>query len=335
MGAKGGYKDLTNQIYGDWKVIRFDNTKGKYKYYWECVCINCGNMKSIASASLLNENKSKRCELCNENFGLKKEEDIKGYAIDITGNKYGEFTIKGFSHKKHSHSHWIGVCACGNEEIHSIGFYTREFSIKKCESCKRRDLEFKAIEYNKKLQKEKENIKQFKEENKELFLVRKKFNKYEFKDNHVIINERILIDVADFEMIDGENRYISINCSGYANITKYDEQIFIHRLIMGLPNTYDPKAKLIVDHINGDKLDNRRCNLRIVKKELNPINCKKYKNNTSGVKGVSWNKKLSKWQVNINVNKKTIYLGVYSDFEEAVKIRKEAEYKYFGDMNRK
>ena len=46
-------RDITGMIFGDWKVIEFDNTKGKYKYYWICKCINCGNIKSIASSSLL------------------------------------------------------------------------------------------------------------------------------------------------------------------------------------------------------------------------------------------------------------------------------------------
>ena len=75
-------------------------------------------------------------------------------------------------------------------------------------------------------------------------------------------------------------------------------------------------------------------NLRDIQKEINPINCKIYSNNTSGQKGVSYLKRLNKWQVNINVNKKSIYLGVYSDFDEAVRVRKEAEKKYFGEYNR-
>ena len=49
---------------------------------------------------------------------------------------------------------------------------------------------------------------------------------------------------------------------------------------------------------------------------------------------MSYLKRLNKWQVNINVNKKSIYLGVYSDFDEAVRVRKEAEKKYFGEYNR-
>lgn len=334
MGAKGGYKDLTNMIFGDWKAVKFDETKGKYKYYWLCECVNCGNIKSIASASLLDENKSKRCEICNPSFGFTDPKNIKGYAEDLTGNKYGNFTVKGFSHKEHSHSHWIGVCDCGRTEIHSIGYYTRNNSIKMCKECRLKEQERISMMHNKKLQEEKDKIKTYKEENKEEFIVRKKFNEYQFKDNLVIINRKILVDKEDFEKIDKENRYITINSGGYAYMTKYSEEIFIHRFLMELPNAYDDETRLIVDHINGDKLDNRKSNLRIIKKEINPINCKTYKNNTSGVKGVAWMKRLNKWQVSIQINKMGIYLGVYSDFNEAVKVRKEAELKYFGEYNR-
>ena len=48
----GNLIDLTNQIFGDYKVTGFDNSKGKGKYYWKVKCIYCGNEKSIASSSL-------------------------------------------------------------------------------------------------------------------------------------------------------------------------------------------------------------------------------------------------------------------------------------------
>jgi hypothetical protein len=103
---------------------------------------------------------------------------------------------------------------------------------------------------------------------------------------------------------------------------------------MGLPQKYDKETKIIVDHINGNRLDCRKQNMRICHKEKNPINCKTYKSNTSGVKGVSWMKKLSKYQASICVNGKSIYLGVHSDINDAIAARKEAENKYFGEFNR-
>ena len=56
-------------------------------------------------------------------------------------------------------------------------------------------------------------------------------------------------------------------------------------------------------------------------------------NNTSGVTGVSWVKSRQKWRVRINVLKKEINLGLFSNFEDAVKVRKMAEEKYFGEFS--
>ena len=52
-------------------------------------------------------------------------------------------------------------------------------------------------------------------------------------------------------------------------------------------------------------------------------------NNTSGAKGVSWNKSRQLWEAYITIHGKRINLGRYADFTEAVKVRKEAEEKYF------
>ena len=157
MGAKDGYKDLTNQIFGDFKAMKFDKNKGKYKYYWICECINCGYIKSIASSILIDETKNKRCNNCNKEFGLRDKETIKGYARDLTGERYGKFTILSFSHTEHSHSHWEAVCDCGNKEIHSIGYYTKDNGVKMCKECRLLESELKSAEINKRKQIEKDN----------------------------------------------------------------------------------------------------------------------------------------------------------------------------------
>lgn len=99
--------------------------------------------------------------------------------------------------------------------------------------------------------------------------------------------------------------------------------IEMHRFIMNFP-----KGKY-VDHINHNTLDNRKCNLRICNNADNIRNGKIRTNNKSGHTGVSLNKTKTKWEANIKVNYKSIYLGVYSNIEDAIKARKEAEKKYF------
>lgn len=101
----------------------------------------------------------------------------------------------------------------------------------------------------------------------------------------------------------------------------------LHRLIM------NAGASDIVDHINHDPTDNRKCNLRIVNRSQNNTNMRLKSSNTSGVTGVSYDKSRNKWQANIQVDGRGHYLGRYDSFEDAVAARKAAEEKYFGEYS--
>lgn len=86
------------------------------------------------------------------------------------------------------------------------------------------------------------------------------------------------------------------------------------------------------DHINcNETLDNRKSNLRPATEVEQAQNKGMYKNNTSGVKGISWDTFRQKWRAYIGVDNKTIYLGLFTDKNEAIKTRLQAELKYFSD----
>lgn len=87
-----------------------------------------------------------------------------------------------------------------------------------------------------------------------------------------------------------------------------------------------------IDHINRDRLDNRKENLRIATRSQNNMNSKIPVNNTSGFKGVSWHKQNKKWYARISVNRKVHRLGFFSDKMEAVKKYDQAMIKYFGEF---
>jgi len=109
------------------------------------------------------------------------------------------------------------------------------------------------------------------------------------KDKHFA-----LVDDEDFDKV---NKFRwSITNNGYALKKSGTRQM--HRLILNTPKGKD------TDHINGNKLDNRRENLRVVTRSENNANQKINKNNTSGYKGVSWNRNLQYWTANIKVNRK-------------------------------
>lgn len=99
--------------------------------------------------------------------------------------------------------------------------------------------------------------------------------------------------------------------------------LYVHRLVMG-----DPSG-LVIDHINGDGLDNRKENLRAVRHQQNIHNTKPPKNNSSGYKGVSFDKTRNKWQAKITFNRKQLHLGRFDTIEEAV----EAYDKAFTRLN--
>ena len=91
-----------------------------------------------------------------------------------------------------------------------------------------------------------------------------------------------------------------------------------------------------LDHENREKKDNRISNLRLATRSQNMRNYLLSKNNISGVRGISWNKQFFRWEAYIEINKESIHLGVFKDFDDAVKARYEAEIKYnFVDFNPK
>jgi hypothetical protein len=100
----------------------------------------------------------------------------------------------------------------------------------------------------------------------------------------------------------------------YSQIGIGDKLYYGHRLAWLYAYGYFPKY---VDHINGIKSDNRLCNLREATNQQNAFNSKISTNNTTGIKGVMWNKNAKKWHVQIVLNNKKYHIGYFIDFFEA------------------
>jgi hypothetical protein len=80
-----------------------------------------------------------------------------------------------------------------------------------------------------------------------------------------------------------------------------------------------------IDHINGNGLDNRLANLRGCTHSENHKNVKRSDNNTSGATGVSRSRDKLRWRVRIRIGKKDVNLGEFKNFDDAVKVRRQAE----------
>jgi len=105
--------------------------------------------------------------------------------------------------------------------------------------------------------------------------------------------------------------------NGYLYGSIFAENWSSHRVAWLIQTGKEP---IEVDHINGDKTDNRIVNLRNVDRRANCKNQRR-RNNISGATGVSWHPKGKAWAVKIG----TQYIGLFKDFEEAVAVRKAAE----------
>lgn len=140
--------------------------------------------------------------------------------------------------------------------------------------------------------------------------------------------EIILLDKDDWLKYHQFNWWVGKNGYACGHMGDWKRHFYLHRVIK---NT--PKGK-VTDHINHNKLDNRKSNLRIVGQSENMLNRGVLnKNNTSGFTGVSFieffgRNKVPRWTAVIKINRKVKYLGSYITKAEAIKARLQYERMY-------
>lgn len=115
------------------------------------------------------------------------------------------------------------------------------------------------------------------------------------------------------------------NERGYVRVRILGASVYAHRLAWALTHGQWPNK---IDHINGDRSDNRIANLRSVDSLENGHNQRLRKNNTSGVLGVRWNKNAQKWIARIFFNGREINLGAFENRDDAVAARSQAEIEH-------
>jgi hypothetical protein len=114
---------------------------------------------------------------------------------------------------------------------------------------------------------------------------------------------------------------------GYIQIKVKNELILSHRLAWIYMYGYLPKY---IDHINGQRDDNRIINIREVSNQQNSLNSKISKNNTSGIKGVYWDKSRNKWVARLFVNGQCKFFKRFDDIDLAKLVIEEVRIKYHG-----
>lgn len=137
-------------------------------------------------------------------------------------------------------------------------------------------------------------------------------------------NREVTIDSEDAAVVLSHSWCLSKKGNRFYVIDRKNN-IYLHRLLTG---AHEGK---VVDHINGNSLDNRKVNLRECLHKENIRNRRgKNKNNTSGFKGVFWMKHAKLWRAQIKVDKKIIYLGYFKDKVKAAIAYNAAAIKFHG-----
>jgi hypothetical protein len=117
--------------------------------------------------------------------------------------------------------------------------------------------------------------------------------------------------------------FTCVNAYGYLHGRIARSAYYAHRIAWALFYGEQPSGE--VDHINGDKADNRLENLRDVSRSVNQRNVPLKASNKSGHNGVIWHSASSKWMARITINQVVKYLGVYENIEDAIAARVAAQ----------
>lgn len=293
-------KDLTGQKFNHLTVVKrgedYIPPSGKAQPTWWCIC-DCQLELPEAERQfkMINQNHLilGRIKSC----GCNKFREHPNF-IDLTGRVFGKFTVVKQVNKPLNcttrGTYWLCQCECGNTRIYRAADINRQNALS-CGEC-----------------------------SKNIFDVT---NKYGI--GYTTNNQEFYFDLEDYDKI--KEYTWCINSDGYvvAWDTDAEKFIYMHRLVTGL--TFNDKYN--VDHRYHQTNDNRKENLRICTHQENSRNASVSKNNTSGVTGVLWLDNIQMWCARIMVNYQTINLLCTTDFNEAVKARKTAENKYFGEYS--
>ena len=224
-----------------------------------------------------------------------------GKCINLIGQKFGRLTvIKRLENNKHKNAVWLCKCECEN----FTSATTASLKSGKVKSCGCLKIDQSKL---------------------------KKENKYnlsgEFGIGYTSKDEEFYFDLEDYDKIKDYCWYISTQGYLVSNISDTKRTCLImHRLIMEAGN-YD----IVVDHINHNKKDNRKENLRLVNRRENNWNRNIAIDSLSGRIGVHWDKSRNKWRATLKKDGKNHTLGRFDNLEDAIKAREKAEREYYGE----
>ena len=230
---------------------------------------------------------------------------------NLVGKKFNRLTVveqtEDYIYPNGKHiARWLCLCECGNPNlIPVIGIHLKSNNTTSC-GCVMRE---KVAENGKN---------------------NKRYNEYDLTGEYGVgwtsnTSKEFYFDLEDYDKIKDYCWHEHI-CNGFSTIKTNDPEtrksIKMHTLL-GFKG---------YDHIDRNELNNRKQNLRKCTQQENTFNQNIRKDNTSGVTGVTWDKKRQKWCAGLHINRKHKFLGYFINKDDAIIARLKAEQKYFKEF---
>lgn len=288
------YKDIAGQKFGRLVAVERIGKDKNGISLWECKC-ECGGTATVA----INNLTTGHTLSCGCYKIEKNTEYGKKTGIDLVGQKFGQLTVVEKTEERIcGQIVWKCKCDCGNI-VKAIGGNLKSGDTKRCENCRSEGLSN----------------------------AHRKYNNYEISGQIVYValsncKDKMLCDLSDWEKM---KKYCwSKDAQGYVVAMVNGKARKFHTLIV-----HCPKGS-VRDHINRNKLDNRKENIRITSFSANSYNRSVSVKSKSGYTGV-YKTKSGKWSASIRKDYKLIKLGIYENLEDAISARRKAEMEYFGE----
>lgn len=148
---------------------------------------------------------------------------------------------------------------------------------------------------------------------------------------HDVLCQRFVYDASTGELTNADGSAVGFVKDGYLQVSVCGKAYAAHRVIWKMVYGEDP---YIVDHADGDKLNNRLGNLREASRSENGANSRVYRSNRSGFKGVFWDNFAKKWRADTNFNGKKVFLGRFDTKEQAAAAYEMKVRELFGEFAR-
>lgn len=291
-------RNLIGSVFGKLTVLEYEG-KMQSRDFWFCKC-SCGEGNKIASTAQLESGHVSSCGCAIKD--ARRARENKYTKENLVGRFFGKLEILDIIESEYRRdAKLLCNCDCGNKNVLLSMDSVLEGTTASC-GCGKLSTQFQ-----------------------------KKYNEYDLSNEYgigfTLKGEEFYFDLEDYNLI--KDFCWNIHEGYVCSQDKNRKQIKLHILVFGKYIT----GKNLIDHKNGRKVDCRKENLRPATYSQNAMNSVRSPNTTSGIQGVVFDKEKNKYRARITVEREVIHLGYFTELDDAVTARKNAQTEYFGEFN--